>query len=213
MDHTITVRGVGRVRQTPDRAELSLTLTGRDPDYDRAMAQAAGQLDALTAGLEGLGFAPEDLKTGSLSVAPEYESVCGPDGSWRNAFKGYCITHTLELAFGLDTALLGRVLAAVSASGAQPELSIRFTVADAAGLSDALLADAARNARQQAETLARASGAALGELVSIRCGAEEPAARSETVFTMEKRYAGAGANLTPRDTELTASAVFVWQLA
>ena len=56
------------------------------------------------------------------------------------------------------------MISAIANSGANPELSIAFTVRNPAKVSEELLESAALNARAKAEILCRASGSEMGQL-------------------------------------------------
>ncbi len=67
----------------------------------------------------------------------------------------------------MDNELLGRVLGELSRSKTDAHFDFDFTVKDPAPLRAALLDDAARVCRANAQTLATASGAELGEVIDI----------------------------------------------
>ena len=105
--------------------------------------------------------------------------------------------------------------AIVSGCTAEPELNIRFTVADPAALSDELLRSAAVGARQKAEVLAAASGAHLGELVRVYYTWEDRDFAAPTVMTaagVRPRAKAAVMDFTPEDIDLTDQVTFTWEL-
>ena len=217
MEKTIAVRGTGSVSVKPDVTVISMTLRSLDKNYDKAMAKAAAEKDALEKALAAVGFLPDDVKTVSFNVSAEHESVRGKDGTYKNVFKGYAVTHALRLTFDFDTKRLSETLSAVAASVADPDLSIRFTVKDKTAAENALLEDAAKNAREKAEVLAAASGARLGELLSISYRFEEKDMMSRTQYGMDtmclaKANRAAAPSVEPEDIDLTDEASFVWAL-
>ena len=216
MNRTITVRGTGRVSLRPDTVVVSMTLTTLDKDYDRSMSLSAGLLDGLRAALADIGFEEKELKTTHFNVSARHDSVRDENGSYKSVFMGYSCTHGLKLEFALDTALLSRVLSAVSRSIADPELNIRFTVSDPDAAADELLASAAANARHKADVLAAASGAALGQLVTIDYNWGELNVYSRTEYGMDRKCMAmaspANMSFEPEDIDLSDSAAFVWEL-
>ena len=217
MERTISVTGTGSVSVQPNQIVVSLTLRTVDPDYDRSMKQSSELLEQLKQALAGIGFDEETLKTTQFNVSAEYESIRNPKGEYRNVFRGYAVLHGLKLAFDFDSARLSQVLSAVSRSVADPELSVQFTVKDRNAVSEALLTDAAANAKKKAEILARASGVTLGSLLSIQYDWGDRPMYSPTAFRMEAKCAAYGSmadsmNFSPDQIELTDSAAFVWEI-
>ena len=215
MDRTITVRGTGRVVARPDQVEITLTLTAEQKEYDAAMDMAAEQLEGLQDALGAEGFEKDALKTTNFNVSTRYDFHHDERGNTTRVFLGYDCTQGLRLTFPFDTARLGRVLSAISGCTAEPELNIRFTVADPAALSDELLRSAAVGARQKAEVLAAASGAHLGELVRVYYTWEDRDFAAPTVMAaagVRPRAKAAVMDFTPEDIDLTDQVTFTWEL-
>ena len=212
MDRTITLRGVGRVRQRPDQVELTLTLTAENVRYDEAMDAAAGQLDALRDALAAIGYDRDSLRTAGFDVSTRYDYR--HDDSSARIFLGYTCTQSLRLVLPFDAARLGRTLSAISACPADPELNVRFTVADPAALSDRLLRSAAESARQKAEVLATASGVSLGRLMKVWYNWGDRDFASPTAFAVGNGLMRSKASLdfTPEDVDLTDQATFTWEI-
>ena len=217
MEKIITVRGTGSVSVKPDETVVSLTLRAIDKIYDKAMTKAADLQTALTGALAAVGFSANDIKTVRFNVSAEHESVRGKDGTYKNVFKGYACTHALRLAFDFDTKRLSDTLGAIASSVADPDLSIQFTVKDKTAAENALLEDAAKNAREKAEVLAAASGARLGELLSISYHFEGKDMMSRTQYGMDtlclaKANRAAAPTVAPEDIDLTDEVSFVWTI-
>ena len=219
MDRTITVKGIGKLKVAPDRIEVSMTLRSKNKEYAAAMEESVKQQDRLRRALQEIGFAPEDLKTNNFNVRTEYESERDKNGMYRQVFAGYVCEHTLGLRFPFDTDRLSKVLTALSECLAEPELYISFTVKDKDALSDALLRNAAANAKQRALLLAEASGMELGRLMTIDYSWGNPNFVSPTrVFTNAKMACRGAAeeamdmDISAEDIELTEDATFVWEI-
>ena len=88
-------------------------------------------------------------------------------GDYKSVFAGYDCVHRLKVEFDFDTKRLARALSEISKCIAKPEISIDFTVKDPTAVSEELLKAAVKNARAKAEILCGASGAKLGEPVTI----------------------------------------------
>jgi uncharacterized protein YggE len=217
MNRTISVKGEGRLSAAPDLVTLSLTVSVLDKDYAAASDKTAAQTDSLKSALLKAGLGAGALKTAAYRVNTEYESEY-VDNRYINKFAGYRCTHSLTAEFALDMKLLNAVLTAVAGSGAEPEISVSFSVSEPESLQSELLARAAVDARTKAKALCAASGAELGEIVRINCGAVPPVMTSNTEYAMSRdclKAVGAApraADIDPADIDLRAEAVFVWEI-
>jgi len=217
MEQCITVRGLGRAGAKPDLIVLPMTLEARRPGYEDCLALADEQAAALRRALGALGFPEDAVKTVSFNVSAEYESEPDEHGRYRQCFAGYCCLHELSLEFPLDTARLGAVIGALASCPAAPMFRIRFTVKDPDALSDALLADAAANARARAEALCRASGVRLGALLRIDCGSggDRPFSNTEVAPRAAGavlKAARADLAFTPENVETSDTVLFTWAI-
>lgn len=220
MMRTITVKGVGSVSAKPDYITLSLGIETQEKEYDDSMQKATERINSLEAASQKVGFEKGDLKTTSFNVSTAYESVKDRSGNYKREFAGYNCSYRLKLAFDFDSKRLAEVLSAISNSGAKPELSIAFTVKDAAKVSEELLMSATKNAREKAEILCRASGAELGKLLSIDYNWGELNIVSRTSYEMEDCIMPmmtlkecAVPEIEPDDIDLHDTATFVWEIA
>jgi len=160
---TITVKGTGNVSARPDYIILSLNIETLSKTYDRAMSEATERIERLQGAAVRVGYRKEDLKTTSFDVQTRYENVKDRQGNYKREFAGYACSYRLKLAFDFDSKQLAKVISAIADCGAQPELSIAFTVKNPARVSEELLINATENARAKAEILCKASGSTLGQ--------------------------------------------------
>ncbi|MCR4722189.1 MAG: SIMPL domain-containing protein [Eubacteriales bacterium] len=218
MTKTITVRGTGRASVSPDQVELTMYLEAKNMDYENAMDTAAQNISLLTNALTEAGFEEKDLKTSSFNVYTEYDSERQEDESYRNVFKGYVVSHNLNLRFDFTSERLTSALSAVGTCKARPQLNVSFTVKDTEAVNEETLRNAAANARKKAEVLCAASGKKLGELVNIDYGTERQGMYSNTRYAMADEVMAEGASMMksvsimPEDISVSDSAVFTWEI-
>lgn len=214
MDRTITVRGTGKVSLRPDQVEITLTLTAENMNYDAAMDAAAAQLESLRDALTAIGYDKDALRTTNFDVSTRYDYRHDDKGNNTRVFLGYACTQNLRMVFPCDTARLGQTLSAIASCTADPELNVRFTVADPSSLSDELLRSAAGSARQKAEVLAAASGVRLGQLVKVWYSWGDRDFTSPTAFAVGNGLLRAKASMafTPENIDLTDQATFTWEI-
>lgn len=197
---------------------MSLTLKTVRADYDKAMDEAAKHLEQLRSAIAEIGFTKDDLKTSSFDVGTEYENERDENGNYKQIFVGYRVTHGLKLEFDFDSQRLSKVLGAIAVCIAEPELNVQFTVKDKEAVDAALLQSACANAKAKAEILTKASGATLGELVSIDYNWGELHLFSQTQYDMEDtcmRMASAAPTsieIEPDNIDISDSVTFVWEI-
>ena len=214
MDRTITVRGTGKVSLRPDQVEITLTLTDENMNYDAAMDAAAAQLESLRDALTAIGYDKDTLRTTNFDVSTRYDYRHDDKGNNTRVFLGYACTQNLRMVFPFDTVRLGETLSAIATCTADPELNVRFTVADPSAVSDELLRSAADSARQKAEVLATASGVKLGKLVKVWYSWGDRDFTSPTAFAVGNGLLRAKASMdfTPENIDLTDQATFTWEI-
>ena len=217
---TITVTGVGSISAKPDYIMLSLNIDSTDKEYDKALQKANERIHLLRKVAQQNNFDEGSLKTTSFRVTTEYENVKDRSGNYRREFVGYCCSYRLKLAFDFDNLRLLKVLSSISASDAKPELSIAFTVKDPSKVHEALLENAALNAKNKAEVLCRSSGVKLGELLSINCNWDEPNVISRTRYEITDEMIPPMAasecsmpEVEPDDIDVRDTATFVWEIS
>ena len=219
MMRTITVKGVGNVSAKPDYISISMTIESVENDYDKAMDGAARRIENLKAAAVSVGYEKEALKTISFNVETRYENVKDRQGSYKREFAGYACVYRLKLAFDFDSKQLAKVISAIANSGANPELSIAFTVKNPAKVSEELLESAAQNARAKAEILCKAAGAELGQLISIDYNWGELNIVSRTSYEMEDCLMPLAAmdkccapEIEPDDINVSDTVAFTWEI-
>ena len=219
MMRTITVRGVGNVSARPDYITISMTIESIRKDYDEAMRDASERISKLQDVAVRSGYAKEDLKTTSFNVDTRYESVKDRQGNYKREFAGYACVYRLKLAFDFDSKQLAEVISCISNCGANPELSIAFTVRNPAKVSAELLESAALNARAKAEILCRASGCEMGQLISIDYNWGELNIVSRTSYEMEDALMPLAAmkkccspKIEPDDIDVSDTVAFTWEI-
>lgn len=214
---TITVKGIGAVSVKPDLIVLRLSMETAEYEYDAAMKAAAEKIDFLNKALEAAGFEKKSAKTADFRVRADYERLNDGKGNYTSVFMGYKCRHELKIEFDFDTKRLAKALSEISKCIAKPEISIDFTVKDSSAVSGELLKAAVKNAREKAEILCAASGAKLGELLSIDYNWGELHLYSATDYDVEGKCMMFGAaddmDIEPEEIKARDTATFAWEIA
>jgi uncharacterized protein len=164
MQRTLTVRGRGVASADPDLTVLSFNVVGRDPSYSAAVEELNRRVEALRSDLEAVGVERTRLKTTDFDVEDHrrYDS-----DTREHVFVGYEASHGLRLELPLEKELLNNVLGRVAHSASEASVEISFDVSDRKGLRRRAMRAAVEDAQESAWVLAEASGATLGEIVSV----------------------------------------------
>lgn len=214
---TITVKGIGAVSVKPDLIVLGLSMETAEYEYDAAMKAAAEKIDFLNKALEAAGFEKKSAKTADFRVRADYDRLNDGKGNYTSVFMGYKCRHELKIEFDFDTKRLAKALSEMSKCIAKPEISIDFTVKDSSAVSGELLKAAVKNAREKAEILCAASGAKLGELLSIDYNWGELHLYSATDYDVEGKCMMLGAaddmDIEPEEIKARDTATFAWEIA
>lgn len=214
---TITVKGIGAVSVKPDLIVLRLSMDTAEYEYDAAMKAAAEKIDFLNKALEAAGFEKKSAKTADFRVRADYDRRNDGKGNYTSVFMGYKCRHELKIEFDFDTKRLAKALSEISECIVKPEISIDFTVKDSSAVSGELLKAAVKNAREKAEILCAASGAKLGELLSIDYNWGELHLYSATDYDVEGKCMMPGAaddmDIEPEEIKARDTATFAWEIA
>ena len=214
---TITVKGIGAVSVKPDLIVLRLSMETAEYEYDAAMKAAAEKIDFLNKALEAAGVEKKSAKTADFRVRADYDRLNDGKGNYTSVFMGYKCRHELKIEFDFDTKRLAKALSEISKCIAKPEISIDFTVKDSSAVSGELLKAAVKNAREKAEILCAASGAKLGELLSIDYNWGELHLYSATDYDVEGKCMMPGAaddmDIEPEEIKARDTATFAWEIA
>ena len=218
MARTITVKGTGAIDAKADYITITLQLNTVRQTYQSTMQASDRRVQALQQAIAGIGFKKEDLKTIRFSIDTKTDRYKDPDGLIRSVMTGYEIDTKLTLSFDFEPARLAKTLAVISACGANPELSIAFTVKNPEAVKRALLSQVSRDAAAKAQALCCSAGGRLGNLMSIEYNWGEIVIRSNTSFeypsacTSYIAESPSPAEFTPEDIHLSDTAVFVWEI-
>ncbi len=211
---TLTVTGRGTASADPDLTVLSFSVLGRDPSYSASVEELNGRVEALREDLEAAGVERARLKTTSFGVRDDrrYDQKTG-----KHVFVGYEASHRLRLELPLDKELLNGVLARVAASASEAAVTISFEVSDVESLRRRAMRAAVADAREGARVLAEASGATLGDILSIDYSYVEIRARR-----LSYEFADAGAmysasapapDVEPEALDAEEGVTVVWEIS
>lgn len=160
---TIRVSGSATVKVAPDRGRVSVSVVSRAPTAREASEANARASKAVLERLRAAVKAPGQVSTSGYELGAEYDYNQAP-GSRGPRLVGYASTNRFSVVTA-DLEGIGALIDAAVASGATQVDSISFFLDDEEKVRQQALLEAGRKARDEAETVARSLGVALGDVL------------------------------------------------
>ena len=204
MKRTITVTGRGEITLCPDTAKLTMELREESAEHAAVTTACGARAELLLSALEKAGIDRKEVRTLSLRVDARYETTDG-----ARTFAGYTAVQRLQLLCGADAGTLAPILEAARTSGADPLLSLDYTVRDLQSYRANLLSLAVEDAADKAAIIAEAACVPLGRLLNITYA--QPVAMPMRTLRMAAR-GDFGADLTPEDVTLSDEVTAVYEI-
>lgn len=167
----IIVGGTGRIMAVPDMAEITVGVVTQGPTASQAQEENNRLMQAVLQKLKEIGLSEAEIKTGELSLFPEY--AFGTEKEQAPRIVSYRATSSLIVTVK-PVEKAGIVVDAALAGGANQVHSLRFLVSNVAEMQLKALSLAVQAARQKAEVVAQALGVQLGSPRSVVVEAGEP---------------------------------------
>lgn len=149
--HFVRASGEAIISAKPDRAEVTIAVSTRAPTAQAASAQNASESTRVLSSIKQALGPGGQVKTSGYSLAPQYDYSNGH----APRLTGYDASNSVIVTID-ELSLLGKVIDAATASGANNVNGISFTLRDSSAVREQALAEAATRARANAEALAKA---------------------------------------------------------
>ena len=170
----IVVNGRGIVEATPDRALVNIGAQITRPTAQEAQERLSTTMNQVLSKIIALGIPRERIQTIEINLYPQRRPQSGE-------ITGYQAVQRAVVTVD-DLALVGRVLDAAVAAGANLLDGVSFTLRDSAAYRTRAYAAAVQDARATAAALASAAGVTISRVVRIEeVGTTIPIARGATM--------------------------------
>jgi len=203
----IVSAGRGDTAIAPTSAVFTVSVTTRAATASQAAAENARRLESTLTWLRSQGIASADLTTVGYSVGQHFDEQRG-----RQTPAGFVARNTVRVEVRrLEN--LGKIIDAALTGGATEISMPQFLSANIREGRRAALAEAVREARADAEGIARAAGGALGRLISLNSGVSSPMYREGYDMSLMGVAVSGGmsTNIMPRDLTITAQVTARWE--
>lgn len=144
----LKVNGKGMVEVEPDIAVISLGVTTKDMNPEKAQSINEEISKKLINALLQIGISRDDIKTSSYTIYPEYDFVDG-----KQILTGYRVTHILEVKVR-DINMVGEVINTAVQNGANQINRVEFTIEDSKVYYNRALKLAVKDAASKAQAIA-----------------------------------------------------------
>lgn len=204
----ITASGRGEVRLAPAYAAVIVNVTTRANTAVVAASQNAQKVEATMKALRSAGLAEKDIVTSGYNLQQVYEHP--PNRSLPEPV-GFSANTTLRAEVRRIESL-GRVIDAAINAGATGISGIQFFGSNTDEARRSAMVEAVREARADADAIARAAGGSLGRLIALNSGGvSQPFAREMYNPNLLAAAASVATRIVPGELTVTALVSGRWE--
>lgn len=155
--NTVYVGADGKFEASPDTALLQMNVSVQQQTAQAAYQEASKNVEQLRQVLRANGLDPKMATVGFFAVQPVY------DWKPKQHLVGYRVTTDVTLKLK-DFAKIGPITQQLADANVSESQTLSYELENMEGAKERAVEDAYRRARNSAETVARVSGRALGDL-------------------------------------------------
>jgi uncharacterized protein YggE len=193
----------------PDQAQIDIGVVTSADTAAAAASLNASRADAVVAELKRLVGTRGEIKTARYSVTPNYRY---PKEGGKPTIAGYTVSNVVQVKTG-ELAEVGKILDAVTQSGANALERLLFTVKDDRPLQAEALRQAAVAARAKADAIAAALGVKVVKILAVEEAGAPVRPMVERTFAMRAQAAAAPTPVEPGTLEVRASVTLTAAIA
>ena len=183
----LSTSGHGETRLAPDYAYVTIGVTNQASNAVDAAAENTRRFNAILDALHAFGLADRDLLTSRYNLEQAYEYP----KNQQPKVVGFTARSSIR-AEVRKLADLGRVIDAAIGSGATNIGAVQFLSSNTDDARRTAMTEAVRQARLDADAMARAAGGALGRLLSLSASpAGRPVSREQDFARLTSAYVSA----------------------
>jgi len=161
----LTASGRGETRLAPDYAYVTIGVTSQAPNAVDAASENARRVESILGALHSFGLTDRQLLTSRYNLTQNYEYP-------KNAPpkpSGFTARSTIRAEVRrLED--LGKLIDASIASGATEVSGVQFLASNTDEARRSAMTEAVKQARADADAMARAAGGSLGRVIALNAG-------------------------------------------
>ena len=199
---TLTTQGHGEVKVRPDSLSVTVTVQSQTPTLAEARAETNHRMQAIIAALKGLNLSGMKLETQGVQVFPVQGE---PAKNKLPKVIGYQATNSLNVSvIGASTDSLGesgsRIVDTALNAGATNVGSLNFFVNDMAAPRAKALELAVKDAKANAQAMAKAADIALNGIYNLEGNPQFGGYAPRPMFAFSRAKAADAVESTPIET-------------
>lgn len=203
-ESVIVVTGSGSVEVQPDRVTVEFSVLNRAKSAADASEGSARRMEPILAGLRALGVPDTAVTSAGFAVQPTWDHKRGVRKDESTA------THRMRVHVS-EIRSAGAIVEAVLDKGADRIETVRFSVSSSDSARESALDQAVREARGDAEVMARAAGGRLGSLIEVTTqGTAAPPRTYESRAMMATVSQSILPSITPAPTVVSVTVLGRW---
>ena len=209
---SITVSGEGIVKAGPEEATLTVTVETDAPDARQALDENSKQTAQVLERLKAEGLDEASLQTSNVAVYPNRR---WDPQSGKETLEGYRAQNSIRVIL-TDLTKVGDIFSAATEAGANNISGPEWSLSDDSVAVGQALDKAFASARAKAETLAKAAGVTLGDVLTIQeSSTATPPVIYDTRVGGDKAAAEALGTtpINPMDLEVRGSVTLTFRLS
>ncbi|MFA5025714.1 MAG: SIMPL domain-containing protein [Candidatus Shapirobacteria bacterium] len=197
----VTVNGEAKIQEKNQIANFSAGLTIQNMDKNKAITEVNTKMESLIKAIKDFGISDADIKTQSLNYYQEPKGGQNP-GMWQ-------VNNTVEIILR-DITKADTLTDLITESGANNVYGPNFGMDNTNEIEKGLYNLAIKDAKEKAESIAKASGRTLGKVVSVNDGG---ANNAYPMYSMKDSAGmGGGAVTEPGSTTVYKNLTVVFEL-
>lgn len=205
---SVTVMGEAKSQTKTQIAMFSAGVNAYNDDKQAAVDEVNRKVTAIVEAVKQFGILPADLQTQNMNIYQNQESYY-EDGRQKYRPGQWNVGNTVSIKLrNVDQA--STLATILSKSGATNVNGPSFTFDDTSDVSNALMADAMKDAEEKAMKIAQAGNRKLGSVISVT----EGYAPQAPIYMMERGFGGGGggAPVEPGSGMVTKTVTVTYEL-
>lgn len=200
-EHVITTQGHGEIKVRPDSLNVSVSVETKKPTLAAARAENNQKMQAIIASLKGLNIPNLKLETQNVNVYPvqDYQNNKLPKIIGYQATNSLSVTVTNAAPDALGD-IGSKIVDTALNVGASNVGGLNFYLTNVSAARQQALELAVKDARGNADAMARAAGVAISGLHSLEGSPQFNTFRPAPMYTMKAARAEADTGSVPVET-------------
>jgi len=211
----LTVRGEAQLQRPADQLRLNIGVLTEDKEAGVALKQNNRLMENVVDALLKVGLTEDEYETGRFRIRPQYSRrPRQPDPDWQPKIIGYEVVNSITIKTKqLD--LIGELIGAANRAGANTTDIAGFELSDPRKYRGEAIAEATKNALDDARTLAEAASLNLVRILAINLDSVPNRMPEMTFAARAKPMAdmGGAPPITPGDVTVSATVTVVYEIA